>query len=149
MTTQSGDSRGQLLDAGTAAFAFLEARGARLQRDDAAHRSVLVYVLPEAAFEVEYDWLEQSVFLLACRTINGDRPGGYYMHEGQRVRVHLTRALEAAELLDGARGERPRREHRRSASDAMADQLRAYAATLESCIDSLLERYERVFPTAP
>ena len=139
-------SRSELLASGRKAYSFLEAKGARVEVDDGAERSVLAYVLPTATFEVEYDWQEQAVLLLVCRTIENARPGGYYMLAGQRVRYQLLQALERAGLLDEPLRARLRSGMRRSGADAIGDQLLLSSDVLEECVDVLLERYDRVFP---
>lgn len=145
MTSDAPSRRAILLALGRQRFSFLESRGARLETDDERYRSVLVYSLPDATFEVEYDWREQAVFVLACRSEGGRRPGGYYMDEGQRVRVQLLEALDNAGLADTALREATRA----SGPDAMATQLTTYSSVLAGRLDDLIERYDRVFPTRP
>ena len=146
MTTEAGDMKSELLASGKRAFAFLEKKDARVDVDDGAERSVLVYVLPRATVEVEYDWHEQAVFLLMCRTIEGARPGGYYVLAGQRVRVHLLEALESTGLVDESLRASLRSATRRSGAAAMADQLAVFSAALAERFDAIVERYDRVFP---
>ena len=145
MTTEAGEMKRDLLASGKRAFSFLVAKGARVEVDDGAERSVLAYVLPRATFEVEYDWHEQAVFLLVCRTIEGARPGGYYMFARQRVRVHLLQALESAGLADEPLRAELRGATRRSGAAAMADQLAVLSAVLAGHFDAVIERYDRVF----
>lgn len=139
--------KSELLTSGTRAFAFLEEKGARLEIDDGADRSTLVYVLPKATVEVEYDWREQAVFVLMCRTIDGARPGGYYMLGGQRVRVHLLQALEGTGLADEAVRASLRSATRRSGLAAMAEELARFSVVLAERFDAVVGRYDRVFPS--
>jgi hypothetical protein len=123
----------------------LGAVGGRLEVDDDPHRTVVAYVLPDACFEVELDWREMAAFGLVCRTVDAGRPGGYYMLEGQRVRVHLLDALQAVGLIDEHEAARLRRMNRASGPQAMAHQvaslcdlLRLHQVALAQAIDVLL-----------
>jgi hypothetical protein len=51
-------------------------------------------------YEVEIDCREGAVFLLVCRSIDGRRPPGYYMHDGRRTRAHLADVLDTGGELE-------------------------------------------------
>ena len=71
-----------------------------MELDDESLQSTLAYVLPDACFEIEFDWREEAAFVLVCRrTPEGRRPG-YYTHGGLTMRVHLAEALERTGLAE-------------------------------------------------
>lgn len=59
-----------------------------------AGTTVVVWAGRDLLVEVELVFRERAVFVLVGRTVNGVRPGGYYVCDGLRVRWHL------AEILD-------------------------------------------------
>ena len=146
LITEADDARFELLASGKRAFAFLEERDATVHVADSVSRSILAYLLTSAAFEVEYDWRERAVFVLACRGDEAARRGGYYTFEGRRARVHLLQALEYARLSDGTLRKKLRAIQRRSGLEAMPSQVEVFATVLEERLDALLDRYDSVFP---
>lgn len=128
-------------------FSFLERdRGFRTQVDDRAQRTVLAYVGEPATFEVELDWREQAVFLLVCRTIDGRRPPGYYVHEGRVVRTHLAQALDTGAQRGRQMAAELRKATRRSGTAAMESQIAAAATALHDSLDDLLADFDRILP---
>lgn len=128
-------------------FQFLESeRGFRFEMDDRADRSVLAYVGEQATFEVELDWRERAAFVLVCRTVEGRRPPGYYMHRGGQVRMHLAQGLELAAGTGPAATAELREATRRSGSAAMESQLTLSASVLRRSIDDLLASVPVLFP---
>jgi hypothetical protein len=110
---------------------FLEADyAARVEVAEEGGQTVVAYVMSPHTFELELDWREGVAFMLVARTTDGKRPGGYYMHDGQRVRIHLGEVLEngtdedqrlEAELRSVAKGRGP---------EAMKSQIDRYAKVL-------------------
>lgn len=106
---------------------------------------MLAYCLASAAFEVECDWREQAVFVLVCRTVDGNRPPGYYMHEGHRVRVHLFEALAKTHLIDRPTSDRLHAVSRAWGPGAMKAQLAAFSEVLAERFEDLVTKYDLVF----
>lgn len=149
MTSEVEGLRSELVALGREAFSFLESAGADVEFEAGANRSVLVYVLGPGAFEVEYDWHEQAVFLLVCRALGGRRSEGYYVHEGRRARVHLYQALEDVGAADEVSRERLRAVARRSGGEAMVAQIRTLAAVLAEHLAAMFDQWDAIFPPIP
>lgn len=129
-----------LIASAKSAFDFLEDSATGVKVDDDPDRTVLGYVLGEAAFEIELDWREQCVSILFCRTVDGKRPPGYYAHEDRRVRVHLAYVLGKYGDSDRADAKELKEATRRSGLEAMASQVSVLASTLRRRLDDVLGR---------
>ncbi|WP_319462524.1 hypothetical protein [Micromonospora sp. RTP1Z1] len=113
--------------------------GASVAREPDASRTTLAYLMPEAFVEVELDWQEGAVFVLAGRPVNSGRPDGYYVdHRGRKVRWHLVRAVDYSSRPDAADVAADlRRVTRGSGRDAMVGQIDALAAALRQVLPEL------------
>ncbi len=127
------------------AFDFLEDRGASVEFQDGGNVTVVAYLLPDACFEVEFDWREEATFVLVCRRSADGRPPGYYAFDQRTMRVHVGEALGRAGLSDAGLRERLKSATRESGPDAMKDQLILFASVLHERLHELLRRYDRVF----
>jgi hypothetical protein len=117
---------------------FLENEfGARPEADDPDTPSVLAWVTEPNSFELELDWREQAAFLLVARTQGGRRPDGYYLHDGRRIRIHLSEVLGDPPEL--------RAVVRRSGPEAMREQIDSYASLLEQALRSDDPRLKSAF----
>ena len=139
-------NRGDIVAEARSAFGFLEHAGGRsVEVDDGAWRTVLAYTVGSITIEVELDWREGAVFVLVCRTVNGRRPPGYYMHDGRRMRVQLTDVLDGGNEQDRAAARRLRDVVHRSGADAMRAQVLEYSAVMRGESDRIGSWHERLF----
>lgn len=147
MTTRPRSSRTALVEYAAERLSFLERIGARVQvLPVAGDASRLDYVLPSVTFEMEFDWHEQAAFLLVCRTEAGGAPGGYYVHDGAVVRVHVLEALRKLGLFDPDRSRSIKTVMARSGPEAMRQQIDAYAELLQGTVGELANRASSLFP---
>jgi hypothetical protein len=136
--------RNEIIEAARRSFAFLPtSRPPEL--DESTDRSVLVYSLADVILEVEFDWREGAVFVLVARPENGGRPGGYYMHEGQRVRRQLTDVLSAGDDDQKVLAQRIRAATRGSGTTAMRAQVTANSEALQAVVHRDPQRLNRAF----
>ncbi len=146
LTSNSPPFRDGLVVSARREFDFLAASGFLVELEDRPDISVLAFIDSRATFEVEFDWREQSVFLLVGRTMGGRRPPGYYVHQGKRVRVHLLQALIEIEALDDFAKNQLRRGTRESGAEAMKSQVAMFAEVLRARLSEVLTRIEMLFP---
>lgn len=104
--------------------------GFRLEVEDGAAQTVMAYVGDRYTLELELDWRERAAFLLVARTENGQRPPGYYVHAGRRVRTHLTAVLDGGDAEDRLLADVLRAAVKDSGQAAMERQIGRYAAAL-------------------
>lgn len=127
-------------------FSFLEeAAGRAVEVDDGAWRTVLAFVVGSITIEVELDWQARCAFVLICRTVDGGRPPGYYMHDGRRMRVQFAEALDRGNENDRAAARRVRSVTRKSGPEAMSAQLRETSAILRGQGAELESYYAELF----
>jgi hypothetical protein len=81
----------EVLDYAKQRLAFLEQlHRLRRRQEGGTPATTLRYRGRELGFEVAFEWREAAVDLLVVRLSDGVVPaGGYYVHEGRRVRWHL------------------------------------------------------------
>ena len=140
------DDRSSLLAHARQSFEFLEPFAGRAAIvDDKSWRSVLAYVIGSITVEVELDWRDQVVHVLLCRTVNGKRPPGYYMHDGRRMRVSLTQALGNGDQKDQAIALRLRTVTRQRGAAAIRPKIDVFATELHGVVHRLPEFHERLF----
>lgn len=125
------------------ALSFLEGdRQSRLVLDSTGDRTVRAYVGERLTIEVELDWREGSAFILICRTVRGGRPPGYYVHEGQRVRLHLAEALQRFGDRYAADITALRAATSRTGPDAMIEQVGLGADVLRRSYSDIRDRLD-------
>ena len=114
---------------------YLEAdHGARVEVAEESGQTVIAYVMDPQTFELELDWREGAALMLVARTDNGRRPGGYYMHEGQRVRIHLGEVLDNGGVADQRLAADLRPVVKGSGPKAMEAQIDSYATVIEKAL---------------
>lgn len=139
-------SRDDIVAYAQEAFGFLKGvAGRSVEIENQSSRTVLAYTVGSITVEVELDWQEWSAFLLLCRTVDGRRPPGYYMHEGKRMRVHLAQVLADGTEQDKAAATRLRNVTRQSGPDAMRAQVQEFSETLRSVVDRFADYHEKLF----
>lgn len=139
-------SRDDIVTYSQEAFGFLEGVARRpVEIETESLRTVLVYTGGSITIEVELDWQEWAAFLLLCRTVDGRRPPGYYMHEGKRMRVHFTEALADGTDQDRVIARKLRSVARESGPDAMREQVQEFSAALHGVVDQLADYHEKLF----
>lgn len=104
------------------------------------------YVLGPVTFEVAVDWRDEIAELLICRTVEARLHRGY-VHDGKRIRIQLYQALQAAGLLDQETRERIRGANRLKGLVGLRAQLEACSAALQANLDTLLSRFDLLFPS--
>nr|WP_221377190.1 hypothetical protein [Actinoplanes polyasparticus] len=140
------DYRSSLLEYARESFKFIEPLAGRAAIvDDRPWRSVLIYVIGSTTVEVELDWWDQGALVLPGRTVNGKRPPGYYRHDGRRMRVILTLALDDGDAQDRATAARLRSITRQRGAAAIRPQIDVFATELRGLVDRLPEFHERLF----
>ena len=137
----------EVLDHAKQRLAFLEeTHGLRRRQEGRTPATVLRYRGRELGLEVVFEWREAMVDLLVVRLSDGALPaGGYYMHEGRRIRRPLGEVTagsfpdETGRLREAYRLRDPDRYHR------MKLQLDVYAEVLRTVAGDLLRRGQEVF----
>lgn len=129
-----------------ALFAFLTSRGFRHEFDDDTWIPTLAYARVDVVFEVKLDLRDGVAMVLVCRSVKGKRPPGYYMHQGRRMRLYLSAALQEVGLLDSSRDDAHREDLGHGAPEAMLAQLRVESEILETQLDQLLAHVGTLFP---
>lgn len=139
--------RAEVLADARKGFRFLvDEAGCRLTMIDGGWQTVLAYVGDPITFEVELDWREGAAFLLVCRTVDGQRPPGYYSHHGRRMRVHFVETLDPTRADDQTAASELRGLAGSSGPAAMRAQLRLFASALRPRIDRLRSSFTNLFP---
>ena len=146
-----GDSLDRVVVTARERLAFLEQRPeCRVETEDAGLLTTIAYVLNDLTFELHLDWRDMVATLMVGRTMGGQRPPGYLVHLGVRVRYHLRDLLPVtarASSPDAA----PAAGHRRTArakaaarsmdsselADRMNEQIAVMAATLAKSFDEV------------
>lgn len=146
MASTSSDprpNRDEIVAFAQEAFGYLEDdRHHRLEISDAPWRTLLAYVGNPLTFEVELDWRDACAFVLVCRTVDGRRPPGYYMHEGRLIRIHLSEALVKGRSADHTTVDKLRHVTRGSGASAMKTQIVEYSAALRMSYQQLASGHE-------
>jgi hypothetical protein len=137
--TRDGDDAptcAEITDLVLTAFRFLEdVEGCTPELEQGAGQSVVAFVGDPTTYEVEIDCREGAVFLLVCRSIDGRRPPGYYMHDGRRTRAHLAEVLDTGGELEKVGAAGLRKALHASGSAAMKAQIRMFAAALREVLE--------------
>lgn len=143
----------EVLDHAKQRLAFLERQhGLKRREQSESVTTTLGYLGRELGFEVEINGREAGAFLLVVRLSDGRLPaGGYYLHEGRRIRKHLAEVTAASfpgatKRLREAYGLRhPDRTH------LLKLQVDVYADVLQLVAADVLRRGHEVFeaPAAP
>ncbi len=129
MTTNTDGASADLKDMVEKLFAFLLPRTSEVQTELRRSKLVVAYCSPEITFEIEVDSRERQVFVLVCRSDSGQRPAGYYVSGGVRVRMHLEEVV--AMMRPNPGGRRPSPEQVAARQDSsIKGQLEHFAGLL-------------------
>lgn len=96
----------------------------------------LLYSGAEIGLEVQVDWREDAVYVLLVRMVNGHVPGGYYMFEGKRVRVHIEQVLGISQQ----KKKRSKATKRVSSEENLATQLQRYSTMVGTESEKLISK---------
>ncbi len=135
--TDETESRDSLVAYARESFDFLATHAGRAPKvDDGNLGTTLVYVVGSITVEVDFDWRDRVFMVLLCRTVNGRRPPGYYMHEGRRVRTILDLALaDSPDPRHQAVAARLYSTVRQTGTKAMRPLIDLYATELRAIVD--------------
>ena len=140
MSSNTNDQFDQagILSTARVLFGFLEEKGARVLVVPRSGQTIVAYISDPLTFEVELDWRDRAAYLLVARTVGGHRPPGYYMHAGNRMRLHLIEALRRSKSLNAATETRLKEAMSSSGERAMLTQLRLFSNELRENLKPLL-----------
>lgn len=102
----------------------------------------------DIAIELELDWRELDVFVLVTALSDGKLPGGYYVSEGRKCRIHLEDVLKnccgvsEADIRSCLNQQSSRSERNETTMDSRLDD---YMCLLEQHLSVIKERGLRVF----
>jgi len=112
------------------------------------NRGVDIYYLAEKiGLQIEIDWNEYNVFVLVVLLSGGKIPGGYYMDQGLRRRIHLEKALKELKIQD----QRPniiidkRNKDALFIETAINQRIALYCDVLHSNVDQIINAGEALF----
>jgi hypothetical protein len=126
---------------------FLEERpGGRVEVEESGLLTVIAYVFDELVIEVSVDWRDLVATYFVARSVNGQRPPGYLVHDGVRMRYRLSELLPRSG--DGAAA-RSSKKRRRPTGDErvhnLVRQITDTAARLDASLDLVWDEGVRRF----
>lgn len=102
----------------------------------------------DIAIEIELDWRELDVFVLVTALSDGKLPGGYYVSEGKKCRIHLENVLKdgcaigETDIRSFLRKQPPRSERDEATMETRVDD---YMRLVEQHISVIKEQGLRAF----
>jgi hypothetical protein len=148
MTAHNNRTREEILAMADSAFSFLDETATRKARF-VGTTTVVAYVVGAITIELEFDWRERSAFLLVARTVSGERPPGYYTHNGVRMRRHLANVLaDYGGPHEKELAAKLRTTQAKSGADAIVSQVSLFAGIVRATLPFIQDHATEIFPTA-
>lgn len=130
-------------------LSILDAHGfSRPEADREKWSTTVSSLSSDIAIELELDWRELDVFVLVTALSDGKLPGGYYVSEGRRCRIHLENvlkdgcAISEADIRSVLKQQPPRSERDET---TMKSRLDDYMRLVEQHVSVIKEQGLRVF----
>jgi hypothetical protein len=108
----------------------------------------IYYLGNQIGFQFELDWRDFDVFVLVVLLEDGKIPGGYYMNQGKRCRIHLEKALKEClqiqdEILNIMIGNKNK--NGQFKEEAIKERITIYGNVLKRYVEKLINAGEAIF----